>query len=459
MKFEDTGKDRVQRQAGGDAVIFLQNWRKRVRKIRIYRISLCVALSLCCAVLAGYGYYMVDSRIPSVIHVRADEEQSFTLGVPARGEIVSAGAQGESNIPQGAVTIDLNQPVTLKTGGLENYFMEVKLFGFLPFKQVGIQVIESQELIPVGVPVGIYMEAEGILVIGVGEFQGQDGQELSPAKHILQSGDYIRKLNGVEVSTKEEFINGIEQSGGKAQVVTVERQGELIDLQVKPAQDANGAYKIGVWVRDSTQGVGTLTYIDSDGNFGALGHGITDVDTSALMDMYDGTLYRTEILSIQKGQAGNPGEMTGMIVYSDDNILGDIDYNGAEGIFGSCNDKAMQMAVEDPLPIGFKQEIKKGAAQILCTVDGEPKYYDVKITDIHLDHDNVNRGIELTVTDPELLEITGGIVQGMSGAPIIQDGKFIGAVTHVLVNDSTKGYGIFIENMLDAMASVCSNAP
>jgi stage IV sporulation protein B len=167
------------------------------------------------------------------------------------------------------------------------------------------------------------------------------------------------------------------------------------------------------------------------------------------MDMYDGTLYRTEILSIQKGKAGNPGEMTGMIVYSDDNILGDIDYNGVEGIFGSCNDKAMQMAVEDPLPIGFKQEIKKGAAQILCTVDGEPKYYDVKITDIHLDHDNVNRGIELTVTDPELLEITGGIVQGMSGAPIIQDGKFIGAVTHVLVNDSTKGYGIFIENMLE----------
>lgn len=449
MKFGDKDKDSVKEQAGSDAVIFLQSWRRKVRRHRVYRISLCVALSLCCVVLAGYGYYMVDSSVPSVIHVRAGEEQSFHLGVPAKGEIVSVGAQGKSNIPVGAVTIDLSAPVTLKTGGLDQYSMEVKLFGFLPFKQVGIQVIEDQELIPVGIPVGIYMESEGVLVVGVGEFQGQDGQAHDPAKHILYSGDYIRKLNGETISDKEAFIKGIEDSGGDRQIVTVERRGELIELQVKPIQDANGAYKIGVWVRDSTQGVGTMTYIDSEGKFGALGHGISDVDTSTLMEMYDGTLYRTEIVSIQKGSAGNPGEMTGMIVYSDENILGDITYNGAEGIFGSCNQKAMQLATNDPLPIGLKQEIQKGAAEILCTVDGEPRYYDIKITDIHLDHDNINRGIELEVTDPELLEITGGIVQGMSGAPIIQNGKFIGAVTHVLVQDSKKGYGIFIENMLE----------
>lgn len=449
MRFGDKDKDRVKEQAGSDAVIFLQSWRKRVRRLRIYRVVLCVALSLSCAFLAGYGYYLVDSNIPSVLHVRAGEEQSFHLGVPAKGELVSVGMQGESNIPKDSIVVDLSEPVTLKTGGLENYLMEVKLFGFLPFKQVGIQVVEEQELIPVGVPVGIYMESDGILVVGTGEFQGQDGQMHAPARNILQSGDYVRKLNGEKMNDKEAFIQGIEDSGGKPQTVTVERRGELIDLQVTPVRDTNGAYKIGAWVRDSTQGVGTLTYIDSEGNFGALGHGINDVDTSTLMEMYDGTLYRTEIISIQKGTSGNPGEMTGMIVYSDENILGDITYNGTEGIFGCCNQKALSLTSNDPIPIGFKQEIKKGDAQILCTVDGEARYYDVKITDIHLDHDNINRGIELTVTDEELLEITGGIVQGMSGAPIIQDGKFVGAVTHVLVQDSTRGYGIFIENMLE----------
>lgn len=449
MKKRDTDKDSVVAQASNDTIIFLDNWQKHLRKKRIYRISLCMALLLCCTILTGYSYYLIDQDIPSVIHVRAGEEQSFDLNVPAKGELVSVGSLGESNIPEGEVIIDLSEPVTLKASGLEEYSMEVKLFGFLPFKQVGIQVIEDCELIPMGVPVGIYMEAEGILVIGVGEFQGLDGQPSAPAQNILQSGDYIRKLNGVDMEDKEAFISGIEASGGHPQVITVERRGELIDVQVKPVQDATGAYKIGVWVRDSTQGVGTMTYIDSEGNFGALGHGISDVDTSTLMEMHDGTLYRTQILDIEKGTAGNPGEMTGVIVYSDENILGDITYNGSEGIFGSCNEDAMEMIEMDPLPIGFKQEIREGAAQILCTVDGEPHYYDIEITDIHLDHDNVNRGIELTVTDPELLEITGGIVQGMSGAPIIQDGKFIGAVTHVLIQDSAKGYGIFIENMLE----------
>ena len=191
------------------------------------------------------------------------------------------------------------------------------------------------------------------------------------------------------------------------------------------------------------------TYIDADGNFGALGHGITDIDTSTLMHMEDGTLYQTDIVEVKKGMAGDPGEMTGMIVYSPDRVLGDITDNSVRGIFGICNGKALEMGTREALPIGLKQEIQEGPAQILCTVDESTRFYDVEITAVHLDHDNVNRGIELKVTDSELLELTGGIVQGMSGSPIIQNGKFIGAVTHVLVQDSAKGYGIFIENMLE----------
>ena len=449
MKRWITETEKVKRQAGEEAVVILQHWKQKVRRLRIYRACLCAVLILSCMGLIGYGYYLVDSSIPSVIHVRANSEEALELDLPAKGEILSVSEQGHSNIPQGAVTVDLSQPVKMKTGSLDNIEMQVKLFGILPLKQVGIRVIEDQKLIPVGVPIGIYVKTEGVLVVGTGEVRAEDGGKVSPAEHILKSGDYIMKRNGTEVQEKDDFISQIENCGGEEQILTIRRGEECYDVKVKPVRDQTGKYKIGVWVRDNAQGVGTMTYIDSRGNFGALGHGINDVDTSTLMEMNDGTLYQTEIISIQKGTAGHPGEMTGMIVYSDDRILGDITSNSVRGIFGKCNDKALALGTEEALPIGLKQEIQRGAAQILCTVDGTTRYYDIEITDIHLDHDNVNRGIELKVTDPELLTVTGGIVQGMSGAPIIQNGKFVGAVTHVLVQDSTRGYGIFIENMLE----------
>ena len=449
MKLWITETEKVKRQAEEEAVVILQHWRQKVRRLRLYRACLCAVLILACLGLMGYSYYLVDSSIPSVIHVRAESEESLELRIPARGEIVNVSRQGNSNIPNGAVTIDLSRPLTLKTGNTDDLQMQVKLFGILPFKQVGIRVIEDRELIPVGVPIGIYVKTEGVLVVGTGEFASQGAGKVSPAKNILKSGDYVIKLNGTEVTGKDDLIMRIENCGGEEQLLTIRRDAETYDVKIKPEKDRTGKYKIGVWVRDNAQGVGTMTYIDDNWNFGALGHGINDVDTSTLMEMNDGTLYQTEIISIRKGAAGQPGEMTGMIVYSDDRILGDITSNSTRGIFGKCNQKALALGTEDALPIGLKQEIEKGPAQILCTVDGTTRYYDIEITELHLDHDNVNRGIELRVTDPELLSVTGGIVQGMSGAPIIQKEKFVGAVTHVLVQDSTRGYGIFIENMLE----------
>ena len=449
MKLWITETEKVKRQAGEDAVVILQHWKAKVRRLRIYRACLCVMLLLAGAGLMGYGYYLVDSSIPSILHVRAGSEEALELDIPAKGEILNVSRQGQSNIPEGAVSVDLSRPVTMKTGSPDTLQMQVKLFGILPLKQVGIRVIEDQELIPVGVPIGIYVKTEGVLVVGTGEFRSAGGEKVSPAKNIVKSGDYVLKLNGEEITEKDDLISRIENGDGAEQILTIRRGEKCFDVKICPVRDQSGKYKIGVWVRDNAQGVGTMTYIDSQGNFGALGHGINDVDTSTLMEMNDGTLYQTEIISIQKGTAGHPGEMTGMIVYADDRILGDITGNSARGIFGKCNNKALALGTEEALPIGLKQEIEKGPAQILCTVDGTTRYYNIEITDVHLDHDNVNRGIELKVTDPELIALTGGIVQGMSGAPIIQNGKFIGAVTHVLVQDSTRGYGIFIENMLE----------
>ena len=439
----------IKEQAGQDMIILLQGWKKRARRLKIYRFGLCLALLLSCTALSWALYYQIDSSIPSVLNVRADQEESFYFGVPAEAEIISVSESGRSNIPVGSIDIDLSKTVTMRTAQEASYRAQVKLFGFLPIKQMDIQVIADQELIPVGVPIGIYVKTEGVLVVGTGEFTGADGAVYAPSRYILKSGDYIRKVNGNAVTEKEDFIRYIEACGGGQVILSLERDDEIMEVRVNPVKDRNGSYKIGVWVRDNAQGVGTMTYIDSQGNFGALGHGINDIDTSTLMQMEDGTLYQTNIVDIKKGTDGDPGEMTGMIVYTDENILGNITSNSEKGIFGHCNDKAMELAVQDPLPIGLKQEIVKGPAQILCTVDGTAKYYDVEITAIHLDHDNVNRGIELTVTDSELLELTGGIVQGMSGSPIIQNGKIIGAVTHVLVQNSAKGFGIFIESMLD----------
>ena len=439
----------LQEQAGADMVVLLNSWRKRRKLLRVCRFSLCAVLVCVSLALGGMGYYNLYNQIPSVLRIKADTEQTIDLGVPLTGEMVAVSGQDESNIPAGAVHIDLSRQVTMKMTSDQSYQMNVKIFGILPFKQVGIQVIKEQELTPVGAPIGIYVKAEGLLVVGVGDFQGIDGISYCPAKYVVKSGDYILQMDGEPVTDKNDFVRRVEECQGREVTLQIKRGDDILDVKAQPVQNTDQKYKLGIWIRDNAQGVGTMTYIDAEGNFGALGHGINDVDTSTLMNLDDGTLYQTEIIAIKKGRDGEPGEMTGMIIYSPERILGDIYYNGKEGIFGRCNEKALAMGTEEALPIGLKQDIEKGPAQILCTVDGAPQYYDVEITAVHLDHDNVNRGIELEVTDPELLALTGGIIQGMSGAPIIQNKHLIGAVTHVLVQDASRGYGIFIENMLE----------
>ncbi len=447
-EFENSNKELLQ-NAGSEIIIILDHWKKRKKRLRIYRYSLCVALLCFSLLLGGLAYYSLYNQIPSILRVKTGDDQVWNYQLPLVGEVVEASDNGESNIPQNAIKIDLSKEVTLNTEKSNKYLMNVKLFGFIPFKQVSIQVISEQELIPVGEPIGLYVKTDGLLVIGVGEFQGVDGLTYSPAKYVLRSGDYIKAINGTVVNDKETFMDMVKDCGGSMIQLIIERNGQEMGVGIQPVMNEDHEYKLGIWIRDNAQGIGTMTYIDADGHFGALGHGVSDVDTSTLMELEDGTLYQTEIVAIQKGIEGDPGELTGKIIYDESRILGDIDYNGPEGIFGQCYDEADVMMDQDPLPIGLKQEIEIGKAQILCSVSGGSEYYEIQITGVHLDNDNINKGIELRVTDSRLLDITGGIVQGMSGSPIIQDGKIIGAVTHVLVNDPTKGYGIFIENMLE----------
>jgi stage IV sporulation protein B len=302
-------------------------------------------------------------------------------------------------------------------------------------------------LTPVGCPIGIYVQTEGILVIDTGSFSSPSGKEAAPAKGVLKQGDYIRNIDGREPESKEELMEIIAESEGKTLLLTVNRDGEEICLPITPEQNAEGEYKLGIWVRDSAQGIGTLTFVDENGFFGALGHGINDLDTTELMELKTGGLYKTDIISITRSIPGSPGELTGVIAYAAKNKLGEIVNNTSRGIYGILEEEKIEIT-EEPLKLALKQEIEKGPAQILCTLTDEPAWYDIEITAIHEENDNINRGLEIKVTDEELLNIAGGIVQGMSGSPIVQNGKLAGAVTHVMVNDPTRGYGIFIEEML-----------
>ena len=229
----------------------------------------------------------------------------------------------------------------------------------------------------------------------------------------------------------------------------MERNGEVSSIKVSPTQTGREEYKLGIWVRDDTQGIGTVTYMDGDGNYGALGHGISDVDTGLLMNLDGGNLYHTEILSVVKGEKGSPGEMTGVIRYRNSEILGTITENTDQGIFGKITRQKEGFAVGEPVEIAYKQEITAGPATILSAVDGTVKEYSIEIEKINLNSREANKSMVIRVTDEELLEKTGGIIQGMSGSPILQNGKLIGAVTHVFVQDSARGYGIFIEHMLE----------
>lgn len=421
-------------------------------RISVYRRFLYVMLAGGIIMLVFSTYFLLWNRVPSTIMVKAGVDQTLNFNVPASGklykDVVEVSGQAKSNKDPESIQIDFGKPVTVRANQIDSYKLQLKLFGVIPLKNVDVQVIQDIRLKPAGIPIGIYVKTQGVLVVGIGEFEGDEGQKFNPAKYILQTGDYILEINDEAITGKKQLIEIINHSDGQEMIFKIKRGESEFQVKAKPELNQNGEYKMGIWVRDNAQGVGTMTYIDENDCFGALGHGINDVDTSTLMALGSGTLYHTEIIGITRGSTGSPGELTGFIEYDDKNIMGSITENTAKGIFGICTPEIAESAEYDYLPIGLKQEIKKGQAQIICSIGSGTEVYDVEITDINLEHDNVNRGIVLKITDPELLLATGGIVQGMSGSPIIQNGKIIGAVTHVLVQDPTKGYGIFIENML-----------
>lgn len=335
---------------------------------------------------------------------------------------------------------------TVETYG--DYDATVKLFGLIPVKEVTVNVEPAVNLIPGGKAVGIKMFTKGLICVGTQEVLDEDGKKVNIAKtQDIKNGDIITGANGEELHTIEQFATIVESSGGKVLKLTVSRDNKEAEKLVTPIKTDDG-YKLGIWVRDSTAGIGTITFIDNDSDtYAALGHPITDVDTGELMPVDKGSITEAEIVGVKKGSRGSPGELYG-VFDAQGSGCGIITKNTNQGIYGKVLPNK-SLGEGEEIPVAQSSEIKTGKARILANVSGEKvESFEIEIQRI-MRYAPDDKNMIVKITDDKLLNITGGIVQGMSGSPIIQNGKLIGAVTHVFVNDPSRGYGIFIENMLD----------
>ncbi|MBQ8509016.1 MAG: SpoIVB peptidase [Clostridia bacterium] len=405
---------------------------KKNQGIKKSRLSCALLLLLCvAAIFTGVCDYMVPSRIS----VRAASDAvRLAPGISLHTEEALPAMETVGSLGGDVITVGA----------------EAKLFGVLPLKAVDVSIYRDVKLIPGGMPFGVRLYCDGVLVVDVGDVPCGGGT-VSPARDAgIHAKDMITEINGQRITSVDEVVSAVTASNGQALTLTVRRSGNDQTLTIQPVQsDEDGKYKTGLWIRDSTAGIGTVTYIDGEtGCFAGLGHGICDADTGELLPLSRGTIVNVSISGVVKGQAGLPGELKG---YFSSGKIGTLLGNtecGVHGIFAELPAGICSQAI----PIALADEVCEGDAELWCTTDsGGVGRYKVRISNIDRSGRSVKNYV-VTVTDPMLLEKTGGIVQGMSGSPLVQNGRLIGAVTHVLISDPAKGYGIFIENMLNAAA-------
>ena len=339
-------------------------------------------------------------------------------------------------------------PVPIRAERLCSSKNECKIKLSLPsgayVKTVSIKEVKKNYLIPAGIPFGIKMFTKGVVVVGLSDID-KNGRLLNPAKEAgIKCGDIILEINNKNVSSNEDISKIINTSQGRPMTVKLKSKGKEKTVSLVPLQSSDG-FKAGMWVRDSSAGIGTMTYYDPVNNsFAGLGHPVCDADTGIILPIDRGKAVNVNITGVNKGRAGTPGELRGTFGHL---IIGELQTNKESGVFGKGENIKCEAK---PIEAATKDKIHTGAAYILTTTEGnEPNAYKIEIERISCREKNNSKNMIIKITDEKLLEKTGGIVQGMSGSPILQDGRLVGAVTHVLVNDPTRGYGIFIENMLE----------
>lgn len=386
---------------------------------RFFKSLSVVLLAVCTAVFSSVAY--AAEMLPDEINL-------------------SIFAQGQTDRPE---SLNALEAVKLSDFTHERNTAKLNIFDFIPVKDVKPSQTKRHYVGLGGDVFGIKLYTKGVIVVGV-DFVTTESGNVSPcAKAGLESGDVITHVNGSEVKSASQLIEAVELSEGESLKLKIERDGNSLELALKPELSSNGKFKAGLWVRDSSAGIGTVTfYDDAAGIFAGLGHGVYDIDTGEIMPLSNGEALKATVNGFYKSCAGNPGELCG--VFSE-TVLGSLRVNGEAGVISSLNEASGAKQV----PVAMAGEVKEGAAQMVATIDESgPQYYDIQITKVYSQEENSQRNMIVKITDEELLEKTGGILQGMSGAPILQDDMLVGAVTHVFVNDPTQGYAIFAENML-----------
>ncbi len=394
------------------------------KSIKIFLTSLCV---LTFNITAVSGYYA--EKLPDSFYVaKGDELELQTVFTIEASKDNNAEYVSQSDII-----------------GVEK--TNLKLFGVIPVKSVDVKSMSQPMLIPGGEPFGIKLLMDGVMIVGTGDVKTEKGR-ISPAEECgLEKGDIILSANGESVSDNEEISEIVSESEGKPFEIVYTHNDIKKKTTLTPVLcSSDSEYKAGMWVRDSTAGIGTVTFYEAEtSRFGGLGHPVCDSDTGEIIPISSGETAKVNINKVVKGEKGSPGELHGY--FSSEMSNGIIYNNNDYGVFGEM---FLIDNTKKAIPMGLKQDIQKGKAVIRTTIDEfGPKEYEIEIIDIDYDNEGT-KNMTIRVTDEELLEKTGGIVQGMSGSPIIQNGKLVGAVTHVLVNDPEKGYGIFCENMYES---------
>lgn len=347
--------------------------------------------------------------------------------------------------------INSSSPVVVTKPGEAN--LKLKLFGIIPVRNIELNVIPRLKLVPGGHAIGILLKAGGITVVGFSPVEDKKGVMYSPAQERgIEIGDVIESVEGITLASDEEISQLIDKIAQQEKPVnlSIKRGSVRFDVKINPVYcKSTKRYRIGLYIRDSTAGVGTLTFFDPITHiYGALGHVITDAEINREIAKGEGRIVDAQIKGIQQAIKGQPGEKIGTF-QSNKGIFGDIHKNTNYGIFGTLDAKLQNQFYREPIPIAFAEEVRVGPAKILTVITGdEIEQFDIEITKINSPRAINGRNLVIQITDPRLLKLTGGIIQGMSGSPIIQNGHLIGAVTHVLINDPTKGYGILAETML-----------
>ena len=385
-----------------------------------------------------YIYILVINYIPDQITIFEGENISlktfFGITLNSEDEVLS-------------VSADTGEKTINKVGSEK---LSVNFFDKLFIKDIDVSVLPRTTVIPVGNIAGLKLYTSGVLVVGMSEIEGEDSKIYKPYENTgIEEGDTIIKINDNEINTTDELIEKINMSKGEKVEIEYIHDEETKECSITPVKTSEEEYKLGLWVRDSAAGVGTVSFYEPDTHiFGALGHGITDIDTGDLLNIAEGEFVTAKILDIKKGEDGNPGKIQGTV--EEQETIGEISKNTEFGIYGKIKDiSSLNIDTSKEMEVALRDEIQLGKATILCSLDNQTVgEYEIEITKINKENNYNNKSMEIKVTDEKLIERTGGIIQGMSGSPIIQNGKFIGAITHVLVNSSTEGYAIFGDLML-----------